>query len=49
MDTQFTDTNLQLDHIPKHLTISDTEYYFRGTVTTPEKQQKVTSYIRMIR
>lgn len=43
MDAQFTDTNLQLNHIPKFLTVSDTKYYIRGSVTTPENQQEVTS------
>jgi len=43
MDTQFTDTNLQLKNIPKSLTVSDTEYYFRGSVTTPDNQKQTIS------
>lgn len=44
MEAQFTDTNLQLKNIPKSLTVSDTEYYFRGSVTTPDNQKQTISY-----
>lgn len=44
MNAQFTDTNLQLKYIPKCLTVSGTEYYFRGSVTTPDCQKQATSY-----
>lgn len=46
LDAQFTDTNLQLKNIPKSLTISDTEYYFRGSVTIiiNDKQKQTISY-----
>jgi len=44
IDAQFIDTNLQLNHISKCLTVSEIEYYFRGLVTTPDNQKQATSF-----
>jgi len=44
LDSQFTDTSLRLNHIPKHIQISELTFYLRGSVTTPDNQQEVTSH-----
>lgn len=44
MDAKFTNTNLQLKNIPKSLTVSETEYYFRRSVTTPDNQKQTISH-----
>jgi len=44
IDSPFTDTSLRLNHIPKHIKTSEVSYYLRGSVTTPDNQQDVTSH-----
>lgn len=41
---QITDTRMCLNHIPKQINILESLYYLRGTVTTPNNQQDVTSH-----
>lgn len=45
MDGQFTDMRLRLNQIPKQIKTEELSYYYlRGTVTTPDHQQEVTSH-----
>jgi len=44
IDSPFTDMSLRLNHIPKHLNTSELSYYLRGSVTTPDNQQEITSH-----
>lgn len=44
IDSPFTVMSLRLNHIPKHLNISELSYYLRGSVTTPDNQQEITSH-----
>lgn len=44
IEGQFTDTRMRLNHIPKQIKTLESLYYLRGTVTTPNSQQDVTSH-----
>lgn len=41
---QFTDSRLRLYHIPKYIKTLTSMYYFRGSITTPDKQQETISH-----